>query len=371
MTLLNPIWLWALGGLAIPVAIHLLSRKEGKTIRIGSIRFLAETSTSKFSSIRLNEVALLVMRSLLIILIVLFLATVLLSSTNYNTSQKWVVIEKGLENNDQIKKLLDSLQKDDFVSRRLSTGFPLLNDDTVTQAPDYYRLSEELSQKNNVQAIVIAGNLLSNFKGKRISLPDNITWLSYSISSAEVLPADSLKQRDTVRIMLAYDKEFQYDKKILLAALHALQSVAPVKILIEEIKIDSLKPSNTNWLIWLSSANLTYEGKSLRFRGDALSDLIVQENKNHWIITRRLNEENAIKHHLSVQLMSMLFDEQIKQEIRKHDKRIISDKLAWSNYTNIQSNGMLAAGHSVDKILIYLIVLTFIAERILAFYRKQ
>jgi hypothetical protein len=212
MTLLNPIWLWALGGLTIPIAIHLLSRKEGKTIRVGSIRFLTETSTSKFSSIRLNEIVLLAVRSLLVVLIVLFLACLLSPAVKSKDSKKWVVVEKGLDDNAQIKKFLDSLQKDDYEIRRLSAGFSLLEDDTVTQYPDYYKLSEELSQQNTVQSIVLASNTLSNFKGKRIPLPDNIIWLSYPTSSVENLPTDSVLYPDTVRIMLAYDQEFEYDR---------------------------------------------------------------------------------------------------------------------------------------------------------------
>jgi hypothetical protein len=371
MTLLNPIWLWGLGGLVIPVMIHLLSRKEGKTIRIGSIRFLAETATSKFSSVRLNEVALLALRSLLVLLMVLFLAGLLFPSARGNTSQKWVVVEKGLENNEHIKNLLDSLQKDGYETRRLSTSFPGFEDDSVTQPPDYYKLSEDLSQQDNVQAIVIAVNSLSGFKGKRISLPENITWLSYPVSSAGDLPTGSLPDSDTVRITLAYDKEFQYEKKIIRAALHALQTEAPAKIVVEETDIHTVKPSHPHWLIWLSNDIPAYEGRLLRFSEDAISDLIVRENTSQWILTKRLHEENAVEQHLAVQLMSMLFNEQLKQEISKHDKRTLPDALAWSNNNKVQSAGTLEAGQPADKILILLITLAFIAERVLAYYRKQ
>jgi hypothetical protein len=367
MTLLNPIWLWALGGLSIPVAIHLLSRKEGKTIRIGSIRFLTETATSKFSSIRLNEVALLAIRSLLIILIVLFLASLVLSTTNSNPSQKWVVIERGLENNEQLKTLLDSLQKNDYEVHSLSSGFPIPEDDTVNQPSDYYTLSEELSQKENVQAIVIASNSISGFKGKRISLPQNIIWLSYPVSSIQDLEVDSLPPLDTVKITLAYDKDFQSDKKIMLAALKAL----PAKITVEEIEIKNLKSLDTDWIIWLSTNNLHHTGRSLRFSEDALGYLVVQESKNQFILTKRLTVENALEQHLAVQLMNMLFNEQIAQEINKQDKRTISAELAWSTEDDVQSLKTLEAGQSADKILILLIAFVFITERFLAFYRKQ
>src|SRR6187401_594471 len=97
MLFANPIWLWALAGLLIPIGIHLLSRKEGQVIRIGSLRHLQETNTQQFKGIRLNEIVLLILRCTLIILFVLLMSG--LSFERVNKSEaKWVVIEKGLEN---------------------------------------------------------------------------------------------------------------------------------------------------------------------------------------------------------------------------------------------------------------------------------
>ena len=56
MELINPIWLWGLTGLMIPVGIHLLSRREGKIIKIGSIRHLDETNSKQnFHSVYFRE----------------------------------------------------------------------------------------------------------------------------------------------------------------------------------------------------------------------------------------------------------------------------------------------------------------------------
>jgi len=94
MNFFNPIFLWALAGLSIPVGIHLLSRKEGKLIKLGSLRNLQETSTKQFRGIKLNEIVLLSLRCLLIIILCL-----LLSGLYWNSSsvKKWVVVEKGLD----------------------------------------------------------------------------------------------------------------------------------------------------------------------------------------------------------------------------------------------------------------------------------
>lgn len=371
MTLLNPIWLWALGGLAIPVAIHLLSRKEGKTIRMGSIRFLTETATHKFSSIRINEMALLAIRSLLIMLMVLFLASVLITPQDSGAIKKWVVIEKGFENNNQLRNLLDSLQQDGYEIRRLATGFPLPDQDTVTQPPDYYKLSEDLSEQADVEAVVIAGNLASNFKGKRMGLPHNITWLSYPPTTAQNMATD-LPSGDTIRILIAYDKEFQYDKKIMSAALQTLQPAAPANFIITETEVRNLNISGrTDWLIWLSTGSAPYIGKSLRFFPDEIHELIIQNSRTEWILTKRLSEENAVEQHLAIQLMNMLFNEPINTAIRKNDKRTLPDELVWVKNDTPTFSQPSKAGQPADRILIVLIVLTFIAERVFAFYRKQ
>ena len=100
----NPLFLWALSGLAIPLGIHLLSKKEGKVIRMGSLRHLQETSTQQFRGIRLNEILLLVLRCLLIILFVFILSGLQLNSLK---KTKWVVMENGLPRTSSM--IIDSL----------------------------------------------------------------------------------------------------------------------------------------------------------------------------------------------------------------------------------------------------------------------
>ena len=73
MQLINPIWLWGLTGLLIPIGIHLLSRKQGKIIKFGSLRHLEESQTKQSINVRLNEVPLLILRCALIFLIVILL----------------------------------------------------------------------------------------------------------------------------------------------------------------------------------------------------------------------------------------------------------------------------------------------------------
>src|SRR5919107_1833405 len=112
MQFLNPIWLWGLTGLLIPIGIHLLSRKEGRTIKIGSVRHLEDNTTRQFKSIRLNEYLLLALRCLLITLLVFLLSDFIFNGIDEN--KKWLLIEKGLECDDKLAVLIDTLQKRGF-----------------------------------------------------------------------------------------------------------------------------------------------------------------------------------------------------------------------------------------------------------------
>ena len=70
----NTMYLWALLGLAVPVAIHLWSKNEGKTIKVGSISLLKESETTQNNTLHLNEWILLLLRMLAVALLVFILA---------------------------------------------------------------------------------------------------------------------------------------------------------------------------------------------------------------------------------------------------------------------------------------------------------
>ena len=177
MQFVNPIWLWGLTGLLIPIGIHLLSRREGKIIKIGSIRHLEETNSKQFKSIRLNEFLLLILRCLIITILVLFL-----SGFNFKSLQesgKWLIVESGLEHDQQFSVLTDSLKRSGFEVKSLTSGFPDLSDNpSVIKKINYWNLLDELKKKSLMQAVVLSYNYAEGFKGKRTSLPEKVKWIS-------------------------------------------------------------------------------------------------------------------------------------------------------------------------------------------------
>lgn len=367
MSLLNPIWLWGLSALSIPVAIHLLSRKEGPVIRVGSIRFLSETSTNKFSSIRLNEVALLIVRSTLILILTLFLAGMLWPGEISKDAAKWAVVEQGLEQNASLKPVLDSLQKNGYALRELSPGFPEIQQQTDV-TPDYFALSEDLATRN-VQAIVFARNELTGFKGKRAALPANIQWITYpdNLNADKTSLAENLQP---IHIILAYDPDFIRDKKIISAALATITSIVPGKISVDETLVDNFAPGNNAWLIWLSDKHVPSSGRVLILKQGVSNQLITQESKDHWLLTKRLNEENAVDEHLAIELATMFFNQQIGAQLQAGNVTV-PNELVWSTNKSSEVATTTTAGISIDKYLLLSIVALLILERLLAFYRKQ
>src|ERR1043165_4949986 len=61
---LNPLFLFGLGAAAIPVLIHLLTRRKPREVRFPSLDFLAEVNQSEIRRLRLKQWLLLLLRTL-------------------------------------------------------------------------------------------------------------------------------------------------------------------------------------------------------------------------------------------------------------------------------------------------------------------
>src|SRR5258708_36388145 len=232
MTLANPIFLWSLLGLSIPIAIHLLSRKEGKVIQIGSIRHIEETSTQQFKGVRLNEILLLTLRCAMIIVFSLLLSGLQCTSIQ---EEKWVIVEKSLENFPAVKTILDSLRKDDYEKHYLAEGFPVTNVDTTIEI-NYWKLAGQLGAMNLSNTVVFASNRLGNFKGKRLALPSNIKWISVPLPQIDY-PLQAVQlTKDSIALRMGYSNAdetyFQSEKTKTLSQSIPISPPDSVRILI-------------------------------------------------------------------------------------------------------------------------------------------
>jgi len=71
MTFLNPLVLIGLAAAAIPVLLHLLNLRKLKTIEFSTLRFLKELQKTKIRRIKLRQIILLILRTLIVIFAVL------------------------------------------------------------------------------------------------------------------------------------------------------------------------------------------------------------------------------------------------------------------------------------------------------------
>lgn len=71
MTFLNPLVLFGLIGAAIPLIIHLLNLRKLRTVEFSTLTFLKELQQTKIRRLKLKQILLLIIRTLMVILIVL------------------------------------------------------------------------------------------------------------------------------------------------------------------------------------------------------------------------------------------------------------------------------------------------------------
>ncbi len=409
MQFTNPIWLWTLTGLSIPIGIHLLSRKEGKVIRIGSLRHLHETNTQQFKGIRLNEIILLMLRSLLIILFVLLISG--LRFTRFEKGAlKWVLIESGLENNPAVTSQLDTFKQQGYEAHWLADEFPVLDDSLLISPVRYWKLIEELNSLNISDAIILSKNRIEGFSGIRTPLPPNIRWISVplepldytlnaqtvndsivvrtghtsaekthftteTLSYSDWKQSEALKSIDTIQVTIVADNLHQYDKKIILASLKTIEESFPVEIIITNAtSYQSKSIGFDEWYISLDDKPIPNSilTKALYSNPQLSKDIIIQEKANRWIITKQLNEEIALNMNLPIQLATLLIPSEKRWKVAaQKDSRMLPDSSAWDDTDLKERNLASLTTQSVESYLLALLLITLLIERILAYNRNQ
>ncbi len=92
MSFLNTLFLWGLPLVAVPVAVHLLSRRRRDVIHWGAMRFLLESRPRRWRIFRLTDLLLMLIRAALVALLIFALARPLLQTTFIGSVQPHDVI---------------------------------------------------------------------------------------------------------------------------------------------------------------------------------------------------------------------------------------------------------------------------------------
>lgn len=190
---LQPIWLFAGLALAAPLAIHLLSRRSGRRIKVGSIKLLDDSQSQQWKSFKLSEVALLILRAALLAVLVLLLAQPHLkneATAGDSSNKSWTLVAPSLWSSPQksvgLESVLDSLASDGHELRVLAPDFPALSSfDAKTNSSDqenYWSLLREADAitPSTSPLLVFTDDRLRNFRGERPALRNAVKWRKFS-----------------------------------------------------------------------------------------------------------------------------------------------------------------------------------------------
>lgn len=187
LTLLNPSGAWALLGLALPIAIHLLHRGKRQRVLVGSIRFLKGKETQTFARIKLTEKRLLLLRLFLLSIFVAILCRPhLVQNQHAFSGEGWLLIDPEINVAELAAaevELLEKAKQAKWAISWLSPGFPNWQ---ATSSPkelpatlDSWSLVAEAAGilPDSLELAVLALGTKQRFRGNRPTIAHpNIDW---------------------------------------------------------------------------------------------------------------------------------------------------------------------------------------------------
>lgn len=423
MVFANPSYLWALLGLLVPLAIHLWSKKEAKTIKIGSIQLLDESNSRQSSSIQLNEWLLLLLRMLIIALIVLLMAGPQWR-TKGNQKQITYLVESSIANEASISSVLDSLQEDSPVFL-LKNGFPEWEVDADYQSdkeqPNYWQLVQKMDSLRSDSIVVFTKALVKGIKSMRPNTQKKIHWVVMESEEAKDRPLlafnresgvelitvsssgratkfnkealeegfeitnDSLRllsdepitvplnTLDTIQINLYVADDFEREGKYMEASFRALSAFLKREIVVH--KEDEPTSDQANLNIWLSNEpKYNLEGKWLVYQENPLAKQLIElsPRENLFYLTSRLNPKNTVDQHLPEQLLTILgLDNDLKAVVTNVDARQLDEAELKPNYVEPKRKRERATLLDISLWVFCFLAMLMIVERLLSNYKKQ
>lgn len=199
MQFLNPIWLFAIAAISIPVVIHLWNIRPGKTLKVGSIALVTAAAQKSSRSFKLNDVLLFILRCLFLLTLAFLLAAPFWQRNHATAKTKgWVLIPKAnlKETCKNLKFIVDSLAKIGYEFHFLDESFKsfelnkTLNDSLLKDKPEvknYWSLVAKLNEKlpPTLPVYLLTPNQAKYFTGNKPSVSLNLHWQTYT-------PADSV-----------------------------------------------------------------------------------------------------------------------------------------------------------------------------------
>lgn len=425
MVFANPTYLWALLGLLVPLAIHLWSKKEAKTVKIGSIQLLDESNSRQSSSIQLNEWLLMLLRMLILALILLLMAGPQWR-TKGNQKEITYLVEPSLANEPILTAILDSLQEDASV-RLFKKGFPEWDLDTdyrsEQETPAYWQLAQRLDSLQSDSMVIFTKALVKGIKSKRPNTQKKIHWVvtegeetqerpvmafknadavqlvtvsshgggtqikreiiedGYQITTAgdslmlgeESTTTVPLRTKDTLQINLYFDEGFEREGQYVEASFRALSVYLrqPIQVQVKEERSNE----RADLQIWFSEEPFKpSDGKWLLMKSNVLAKQLIEPGPtpNIFHLTSRLNPKNTVEQRFTEQLLGILdVDKETKTLVKEMDRRQIDEATLKPNYVAPKRKRERATLVDVSLWVFGLVAGLMLVERLISKYRKQ
>jgi hypothetical protein len=233
---LTPAWLFGLASIALPLALHLWSRRAGRPIRVGSIRLLAGAPPATVRSWRIQEPWLLLLRCAVLAVLVLALAGPYWAPRGA-AGPAWALVANDVADR---TILTDSLQRAGLVVRPLDP------------ANLWMALREaDRSAPPGSRFLVFAPDLLRDFRGARPVLGSTVVWYPRPAADSG---ARSSVQRSGARVVTLYaDPARRDDARYVTAALLAVGQATGIRaIVLVRSPEETGLAADADWVFWLS-----------------------------------------------------------------------------------------------------------------------
>lgn len=429
MTLLQPSYLWGLLALAIPIAIHLWSRKKVRTIKVGSTIFIVETKSKQSNSIQLNEWWLLALRCLIISTLVFILTEPHISKTPEQQNVAYVFEPSLLATEEGRARFV---QIPTANRRLLKSGFPewKRDEDLIAsdEVPNYWQLARNMEDISADSIVVFVRAFAKAVKGKRPELNANVNWITVDLEHTVLEPLVGITKKDSVAVLsvqsngarLAFEKKSISNTKLsfnatkdsvdintenaanTVAILNQKSTIVTIvydtttdaqRIYMEaafraigtyidrEIQLNTLTTvanaalEKSDYLVILNNTSIpSIDIPTLVYRPDPFERTLIAAGDTLGIsyLTKKLTPQIVIEEHFVEQVLEWLqLDQEIEAKIDPWDVRTISSNQLQTNVSsetiNIKKSVMADLSDTLWMVLLVLLV----GERLLARIRKQ
>lgn len=247
MTLAAPLGLLALLALAVPLLVHLW-RPPPRTVRVGSLRFLRDSTRPPVRHLRWREYLRLLLRLTLFSLLTLLLARPLWYRS-LGAGTKWALRSPTAQLSAEAAESWRALLREGYEERWLAPGFPTSRPANASAPVDAWSLLAEADARlpENGALAVAAPTTLATLRSARPELSRPVRWIAADSPVLERPPVPSPVR--PLRVILRAAADRAEDARVVEAALRALAASNTVALELGET-------AEPDWIVALGDVKL-------------------------------------------------------------------------------------------------------------------